>query len=96
MKAITTIRNLRFPLGQTVATPAALAEFPPEEILEALRRHASGDWKEMDPHDQKQNERAAETGEGRILSAYTLAHGRLWVITEADRSVTTILRPEDY
>lgn len=87
----------RFPLGQVVATPAAL------RILEAhqmspqwlLALHASGVWGDVDADDQAANERAVVHG-GRILSAYQLGDDRLWVITEADRSSTCILPPADY
>ena len=62
-----------------------------------LRRHVSGDWGDIHPEDDGLNEEALETG-ARILSVYgTTDHpNRLWIITEADRSATTTLRPEDY
>jgi hypothetical protein len=61
-----------------------------------LTRHANGDWGEVDEHDRKANEDALEHGL-RVLSAYTLRTGeRIWIITEADRSSTTILLPEEY
>jgi hypothetical protein len=90
--------NPLFPLGQIVATPGAL-----DAILEAkenpatfLSRHVTGDWGELDEHDRQENEFSVANGL-RILSAYTLNTGtRLWVITEADRSVTTILLPSEY
>jgi hypothetical protein len=62
---------------------------------QVLRRHVSGDWSEMDDHDRAVNTRAISTGE-RILSAFGEGDSKLWVITEADRSVTTILLPEEY
>jgi len=69
-----------------------LAEFPPE----ALQRHVAGDWGELDEEDKKANDGALQTGE-RLLSAYQSATGtKFWIITEADRSVTTVLLPEDY
>jgi hypothetical protein len=87
-----------FPLGQTVATPAAM-----EAVLAAgqnpaffLVRHVTGDWGLVDAEDAKANEDALKDG-SRLLSVYETAKGvRVWVITEADRSVTTILLPEDY
>jgi hypothetical protein len=87
----------RFPLGRTVATPGAL------EVLEAggasplalLARHQSGDWGDVPPEDATENEISIERG-FRILSSYAVGHERLWVITEADRSVTTILKPAEY
>ena len=89
---------LLFALGQIVATPGALAELEncSGNPLHLLARHATGDWGEVDAEDRAANERAIGTGE-RILSAYLLASGeRLWIITEADRSVTTILLPSEY
>lgn len=83
-----------FMLGQIVATPGALALRV--DLLPYLRRHASGDWGELDAHDRAANERAL-TDSSRVFSAYRLpSGGRLWIITEADRSVTTFLLPEEY
>ncbi len=87
-----------FDLGQVVATPAALNALrrSSQGPAEFLRRHATGDWGDVDGHDQKQNEMALREG-GRILSSYQTRLGeQLWVITEADRSSTCILLPEDY
>ncbi len=87
---------LPVPLGQTVATPAALQVLTQPEIVAALRRHAAGDWGDVDAHDRAANDDALRSGE-RLLSAYRSANGTaFWVITEADRSVTTVLLPEDY
>lgn len=86
----------RFALGLVVATPRALAVLSGIEIGFSLLRHASGDWGELDPEDQAENERSLEAGR-RLLSAYRAADDvRFWIITEADRSVTTILLPEEY
>ena len=88
----------RFPLGQTVVTAGVhelllAGMFDP---LDLLRRHQAGDWGEICPDDRQVNEDALLYG-NRILSAYSLADGtKLWIITEADRSVTTILLPEEY
>lgn len=87
-----------FPLGQTVATPGALEAL--ERNREAARtflgRHQSGDWGDLDAHDRTENDRAV-IQETRILSAYRLTDGtRIWVITEADRSSTCILLPDEY
>jgi hypothetical protein len=61
-----------------------------------LARHANGDWGELDEHDRRANEYALKHGL-RVLSAYTLSSGeKIWIITEADRSTTTILLPEEY
>jgi hypothetical protein len=88
----------KFPLGQVVATPGAL-----EALTEAgqtpaffLEKHVSGDWGEVCTDDKGLNDEALTTGE-RILSAYrTLKNARLWVITEADRSSTCLLTPDEY
>jgi hypothetical protein len=88
----------RFSLGQTVATPGALEAFTRtgDEPLSFLAQHASGNWGELDDKDKVENESSVEHG-FRILSAYRLADDtRIWIITEADRSVTTILLPEEY
>ena len=86
-----------FPLGQVVATPGAIEVMERLEItpLALLGRHVSGDWGDIDPEDKGLNEQALKIGE-RIFSVYGPEDDRLWVITEADRSATTILRPEDY
>jgi hypothetical protein len=60
-----------------------------------LRRHATGDWGEVCKEDKKSNDAAASRDE-RIISAYTVDERRIWIITEADRSVTTFLFPEEY
>ena len=88
----------RFPLGQIVATPGALDAMSKagQTPLEFLTRHAGGDWGELDEHDRSENERSLEDG-CRLLSAYSLSTDeRIWIITEADRSSTTILLPEEY
>lgn len=88
----------RFPFGQIVATPGALQalEEAGEQPATFLRRHVTGDWGEVDEHDRHENERSVECG-CRLLSAYTLSTGtRLWIITEADRSSTTLLLPSEY
>jgi hypothetical protein len=87
-----------FNLGVLVATPAALraleeAEQPQSELL---RRHVIGDWGELGEEDKRENELSVREG-FRILSSYILATGtKVWIITEADRSSTTILLPEEY
>jgi hypothetical protein len=85
-----------FPLGRVVSTPGALEVLAPEELLVLLRRHQSGDWGEVDGHDQRANNRALKDGT-RILSAYVCGGGeKVWIITEADRAATCILLPEEY
>jgi hypothetical protein len=87
-----------FDLGQSVATPGALdaLEQAGELPLAYLFRHVTGDWGDLDPEDIEENELSLAQG-FRLLSAYHLSSGtKIWVITEADRSVTTILLPEEY
>lgn len=87
---------LPVPLGQIVATPAALGVLTQPDIVAALRRHASGDWGDVDAEDRAANDDALQDGT-RLLSVYQSASGTtFWVITEADRSVTTVLLPDDY
>ncbi len=91
-------REPLFPLGQIVITPGALQALENAGQLphEFLRRHVHGDWGELDEHDVKQNERALQQGL-RLLSSYRTNQGiKLWVITEWDRSVTTLLLPAEY
>jgi hypothetical protein len=88
----------RFSLGSTVATPGAIEAIARagETPLSYLVRHSAGDWGDLDQDDKAENESAVKDGL-RILSAYLLTDGtRFWVITEADRSATTILLPEEY
>ncbi|MGE3818892.1 MAG: hypothetical protein AB7I30_05610 [Isosphaeraceae bacterium] len=86
----------KFPLGQTVITRGALDQLPPEDYAEALARHAVGDWGELCVADREENERSLREG-FRLMSAYTASNGiRFWIITEADRSVTTVLLPDEY
>ncbi|GAA4422384.1 type I restriction endonuclease subunit M [Bremerella cremea] len=87
--------NALFPLGQILATSNALDHLTPEEIAEGLQRDASGDWGNVDLHDAQVNQDALDVG-NRLLSAYGEGDRRFWIITEADRSVTTILLPSDY
>lgn len=94
-----------FPLGQVVATPGAIdASRHPMQFLELLARHERGDWGCVCLEDASTNDEALRDG-SRILSAYAIDPAKpcagygencLWIITEADRSVTTILLPEDY
>lgn len=86
----------RFPLGQVVATPGVLAALPMSEIEAALNRHAHGDWGIMPKEDMAANDRALKGGE-RLFSAYLSSEKiKFWIITEWDRSATTILLPEEY
>lgn len=93
--SLITIGAAKFPLGQVVITANALAQLNPAAVQEGLKRHASGDWGIICKEDAKLNEEALKDG-GRLLSAYGSSDERFWIITEADRSVTTVLMPEDY
>jgi len=84
----------RFPLGRTVATPGALALGI--DLASYMRRHHCGDWGDLEAGDKQANEEALNDGT-RILSCYQVGGGeRIYIITEADRSSTCILRPEEY
>ncbi|KAE9848418.1 hypothetical protein QZM25_32065 [Burkholderia contaminans] len=88
----------RFELGVVLVTPAGLAALEAAQIPEVLllARHVHGDWGELSEEDRLQNELAVLLGL-RLLSSYPLpTGGKVWVITEADRSATTILLPDDY
>jgi hypothetical protein len=93
--------RMLFALGQLVATPAALAAVPAHRISEALRAHVTGDFGEMEQEDLEANRRAVQTGSERVFSSYRYidsdgSQEKFWIITEADRSVTTVLLPDDY
>jgi hypothetical protein len=88
----------KFPFGEVVATQGAAAALNDvgDHPFVYLQRHAHGDWGELDADDVAENELSLVNGL-RLLSAYTLKDGtRIWIITEADRSVTTILLPSEY
>ena len=86
----------KFPLGQVVVTRTALATLPTQDMAAALDRHRRGDWGDVGREDWQANERALKHGE-RLLSVYRTVDGtKFWIISEHDRSLTTILLPEDY
>ncbi len=86
----------RFALGHVVATPSVLKVVSHDDVRIALQRHAGGDWGEVCTEDRGANDEALRCG-ARLLSVYTGASGvAFWVITEADRSATTVLLPRDY
>jgi len=88
-----------FKLGQVVATPSAIDLLRSLALnpLLFLGRHAYGDWGQIDDHDREANRQALKYG-NRLLSSYQLNRNndRLWIITEADRSATTLLLPQEY
>jgi hypothetical protein len=89
-------QTAKFLLGHMVATPNALASIPNDEIILALSRHIQGDWGTLDKEDADSNERALQNG-GRLFSQYHSKAGtKFWIITECDRSATTVLLPKDY
>jgi len=90
------IPTAKFRLGRIVATPHALEVITGDDILVGISRHQAGDWGDVRPEDGTANDRAL-TSRTRILSVYRSVKGeKFWGITEADRSVTTVLMPEDY
>lgn len=86
----------KFSLGRVVITRNAMDTLVPDSVHAALARHHAGDWGELDEADRQENERSLVQG-FRLLSAYRDSNGTtFWIITEADRSATTVLLPEDY
>lgn len=84
--------------GQVVATPAAIEAIHAsgEPPFDFLMRHLTGDWNDLNEADRRENELSVREG-FRVLSAYTLKTGvKIWIITEADRSSTCYLLPEEY
>jgi len=84
-----------FPLGNVVITAQAQSRLNPADVQQGLSRHARGDWGDIPPEDVAVNEHGLEFGD-RLLSVYGEGESRFWIITERDRSVTTVLMPEDY
>jgi len=85
-----------FPLGQIVITCQAKETIPAPEVLLALNEHSLGKWGDLSESDRQENELSLNHG-FRLLSSYTSQSGdKFWIITEADRSSTTILLPSDY
>lgn len=89
----------KFEGGRLVATPGALRAIPNQKVWELLRRHFSGDWGDMSAEDKHSNDVALKRGDERIFSSYAnpAEHcDKVWIITEADHSVTTVLLPDEY
>ncbi|MCI0540853.1 MAG: DUF6166 domain-containing protein [Verrucomicrobiales bacterium] len=88
--------GIKFSLGEIVVTSGALRKLPPEDITAAVRRHARGDWGELDFENAQLNDLRVQEG-GPIASIYRASNGvKFYVLTESDRSVTTLLLPEEY
>lgn len=86
----------QFDLGEVVITATAKVRLAPLDVLQALARHVTGDWGELCADDRRENEESLRSG-GRLVSVYhDCRRTKFYIITEADRSVTTILLPEDY
>lgn len=85
-----------FELGRLLSTPGALEELDPQDVMQALSRHAQGDWGDCCPEDWAENDFAL----GKYLRLFSVYRDRrgtkFWIITEADRSATTILLPSEY
>lgn len=85
-----------FPLGRVLITRTAADTLPAEDVAAAISRHAAGDWGDVCEDDGQENERSLNSGL-RLFSVYHTQDGvQFWIITEADRSATTVLLPEDY
>jgi hypothetical protein len=92
------LRHPRFYPGALYITRGAQEELPREEVISALSRHVRGDWGDLYPEDMEQNELAVAKGEGRLFSLYRSAEtGKsFYIITEPDRTCTTVLLPSEY
>jgi hypothetical protein len=87
--------------GDFYITPGVVNKFKPSEVRQVVLRHMRLDWQDMDPEDRELNLAAAMEGNDRVLGAYRIHVTReqdtdLWIVTEADRSATTILLPDEY
>lgn len=89
-------RKVRFDLGRVVITANAMQRLDDNSVRQGLGRHSQGDWGDLSDEDRQANDRALKEST-RLLSAYQDSRGtKYWIITEADRSSTTVLLPEDY
>lgn len=85
-----------FPVGRLVCTQGAEAELTPFDVSLALNRHSQADWGDCCPEDRKSNDEALKCG-SRLFSVYHAENGtKFWIITEWDRSATTVLLPHEY
>lgn len=95
-RAADSTSRIKFSLGQTVITPTAMEKLVPHDVAQAVTRHAQGDWGDCGADDKAENDFAVDK-HLRLFSVYHDSNGtKFWVITEADRSATTVLLPEDY
>ena len=85
----------QLPLGTIVATPTVLNAIAFETVAAAIERHRRGDWGEVSGDDLAANEEALTTGGRMALSVFSEGESTFWIITEPDRSVTTVLFPEE-
>lgn len=86
----------KFDLGEVIITSCAATKLPPDDVQRALRRHARGDWGELSLEERQLNDKYLHSG-GPIASVYKASNGlKFYVLTEADRTVTTVLLPEEY
>ncbi len=96
MRALMIDPSARFPLGQVVLTKAAQEKLLMGDIMDGLLRHSRGDWGDVSDAGRQENERSLTHGY-RMMSVYHADEAtKFWIITEADRSVTTVLLPDDY
>lgn len=91
----------KFSLGEVFLTSGVVSfmkehDIPYSEITNLLNRHANGDWGNLSENDKEMNEQALRSGNDRILSKYKLLFEDVYVITESDRSYTTIMFPSEY
>jgi len=94
--SVTTDRRPKFWTGFFCVTRPADEKIERKEIMDAFWRHESGDWGDVCAEDKEANETALQFG-GRLFSAYHDSNGvKFWIVTEADRSATTVLLPDDY
>jgi len=85
----------RFGLGNLVATPGVIDAIGLDNVMPYVFMHLTGHWGDLDEEDQRTNDWSVENG-SRILSAYHWKGEKFWIITERDRSVTTLLLPDEY
>ena len=86
---------MKFELGRVVITANALQTVNSDDVLTSLNRRITGDWGDLEEEDRQTNDEALQSGD-RLLSAYRSGDTKFWIITEADRSSTCVLLPEDY